>query len=95
MEPTINERLLEQRFEALEASHTWHPRVISRIESHIRTSDDKGLFRMNPVRYAEERGMTEAEAIDLFRAASKRKGSGATRLTNCGMTGLPFTGSWE
>jgi class 3 adenylate cyclase len=66
MEPTINERLLEQRFEALEASHTWHPRVISRIESHIRTSDDKGLFRMNPVRYAEERGMTEAESIDLF-----------------------------
>ncbi|CAM2145096.1 Adenylate cyclase [Pararobbsia alpina] len=66
MEPTINERLLEKRFEALEAAHTWHPRVISRIESHIRTSEDKGLFRMNPIRYAEDRGMSEGESIDLF-----------------------------
>lgn len=66
MEAQINERLLEQRFESLEAAHAWHPRVISRIESHIRSSDDKGLFRMNPIRYAADRGISEAESIDLF-----------------------------
>jgi class 3 adenylate cyclase len=40
--------------------------VISKLESHIRLADDAALFRINPVRFAAEKNIAEAEAIDLF-----------------------------
>lgn len=66
MKNGIDEQILEQRLGVLEAARAWSPRVISRLEAMIRTSDDKALFRINPLSFAAERGMTETEAIDLF-----------------------------
>ncbi len=53
-------------FAALEAARAWSPRVMSRLEAHIRSGDDAALFRINPMQFARERGVPETEAVDLF-----------------------------
>jgi class 3 adenylate cyclase len=63
---SINEPLLEERLSALEQARPWPPRAISRLETFIRGAEDEELFRVNPLAYAEERGMAEREALDLF-----------------------------
>jgi class 3 adenylate cyclase len=68
---TINESLFEQRLAELEAVCSWSPRVISKLETFIRTSDDYALFRINPIHYATEKNMAAAEAISLFLYATK------------------------
>src|SRR5690242_4138193 len=62
----INEPLLDEKLSALEGARTWSPRVISKLETAIRTADDYDLFRINAIQYAGEKGMSENEAIDLF-----------------------------
>jgi class 3 adenylate cyclase len=66
MEAVVHEQVLDERLAALEAARAWSPRVISKLESHIRTADDNALFRINPIRFAAEKNIAEAEAIDLF-----------------------------
>jgi len=66
MPAAINEKLQEERLGALETAHAWSPRVISRLEALIRSGADEDLFRINPVKFAADKGMAEAEAIDLF-----------------------------
>ena len=66
MTATINEKILEERLSALETAHTWSPRVISRLEALIRSGADEDLFRINPIKFAADKGMAEAETIDLF-----------------------------
>jgi len=39
---------------------------MSKLESHVRGADDVGLLRINPIAFATEKGIAEAEAIDLF-----------------------------
>ena len=63
---SLNESLLDDLLAKLESAHTWSPRVISKLEAFIRSVDDYSLFRINPIRYATEKGMSETEAIDLF-----------------------------
>jgi class 3 adenylate cyclase len=67
----IDENVLEQRLAELEKAHPWSPRVISKLETFIRTADDYDLFRVNPIQYGSTRGLTEAEAVDLFIHAAK------------------------
>jgi len=67
----IDDNVLEQRLSDLEKAHAWSPRVISKLEAFIRTADDYDLFRVNPIQYAGSRGLSEAEAIDLFIHAAK------------------------
>src|SRR6185437_12165174 len=62
----INEKALEERLTALEAAKAWSPRVVSRLETLLRTGADEALFRINPIRFAAERSIAETEAIDLF-----------------------------
>jgi class 3 adenylate cyclase len=62
----INESPLEERLAKLEAARSWSPRVVSRLETLIRSAPDEGVFRINPIRFAVERGIAETEAIDLF-----------------------------
>lgn len=62
----VSELVLDQRLAALEAARTWSPRVISKLESHVRSADDAGLFRINPIRFAADKNIVESEAIDLF-----------------------------
>ena len=67
----INEQLLDEKFLALEEVKSWSPRVISKLETMIKTATDYDLFRINPVKYATDKGMSEMEAIDLFLYATK------------------------
>lgn len=68
---TVNEQRLDGKLSQLEQARSWSPRVISKLETFIRTSDDFELFRVNPLHYATEKGMTEAESVDLFLHAAK------------------------
>lgn len=67
----LNERLLEEKLIALEKAKSWSPRVISKLEALIRSTDDFALFRVNPVQFAADKGVAEAEAIDLFLHGAK------------------------
>jgi class 3 adenylate cyclase len=61
-----NEILLDDLLGQLESVRSWSPRVISKLETLIRTGDDYALFRVNPIQFATEKGIAEAEGIDLF-----------------------------
>ena len=45
----VNEKLLEEQLTALEAARTWSPRLVSKLESHIRSANDAELLRINPI----------------------------------------------
>ena len=62
----IDEKKLEQRLVALEAAKSWSPRVVSRLEMLLRSGTDEALYRINPIQFAMEKSIAEAEAIDLF-----------------------------
>jgi class 3 adenylate cyclase len=66
----INEKLLEERLTALESARPWTPRLISKLENHIRSASDLELLRINPLRFAADKGLAELETIDLFLHAS-------------------------
>lgn len=68
----LNEALLDQKLAELEKARSWSPRVVSKLEAAIRTADDYDLFRINPLRYAKDKGIAEQEAIDLFLYATKQ-----------------------
>jgi class 3 adenylate cyclase len=62
----INEKIFDERLTALEAAKAWSPRVVSRLETLLRSGAEETLFRINPIRFAAERSIAEAEAVDLF-----------------------------
>ncbi|MGH6921700.1 MAG: DUF5939 domain-containing protein [Geminicoccaceae bacterium] len=66
MATLVDERILDERLARLEAARPWSPRVVSRLEALIRSDDDAALFRVNPFRFANQWGLDEREAIDLF-----------------------------
>lgn len=69
---TIQERLLESKMTEIEQARSWSPRVISKFESVIRSGDDLSLYRVNPLAFARDRAIAEAESIDLFLHATRR-----------------------
>ena len=66
MATLVDERALDERLARLEAARSWSPRVVSRLETLIRSDDDAALFRVNPFTFARERDLEADEAIDLF-----------------------------
>jgi class 3 adenylate cyclase len=66
----IDEKLLETRLTALESARTWSPRLVSKLETHIRSAGDFDLLRINPLKFAADKGLQEEETIDLFLHAS-------------------------
>jgi hypothetical protein len=62
----VNEELLDERLAKLEMARSWSPRLVSKLESHIRSADDEALFRINPFTLARERSFPEDEVIDLL-----------------------------
>jgi hypothetical protein len=68
---TLNETLLDDLLGKLESVRTWSPRVISKLETLIRSGDDYSLFRINPIQFASEKGIAETEIIDLFLYAAR------------------------
>ncbi|MGH7901648.1 MAG: DUF5939 domain-containing protein [Thermodesulfobacteriota bacterium] len=71
MEIKINERLLEEKLKELEKGGSWRANAIAKLEQLIRTSDDYSLFRVNPLKFGDENGISEQESIDLFLYATK------------------------
>ena len=63
----VDEKLLEERLTALESARTWSPRLVSKLESHIRSASDVELLRINPLKFAADKSLKEEEAIDLCR----------------------------
>jgi class 3 adenylate cyclase len=71
MDPKVNEESLEKALAAIESARSWSPRVVSKLEHHVRTAPDEQLFRLNPLTWASERGVDEYEAVDLFLHSAK------------------------
>jgi class 3 adenylate cyclase/predicted RNA-binding Zn-ribbon protein involved in translation (DUF1610 family) len=67
----LNETLLDDLLGKLESVRSWSPRLISKLETLIRSGDDYSLFRINPIQFATEKGIAETEIIDLFLHAAK------------------------
>jgi class 3 adenylate cyclase len=67
----IQERLLESKMTEIEQARIWSPRVISRFETLVRSGDDLSLYRVNPLAFARDRAISEAESIDLFLHATR------------------------
>ena len=67
----IQERLLENKMTEIEQTRSWSPRVISKFETLIRSGDDLSLYRINPLAFARDRAIAEAESIDLFLHATR------------------------
>jgi len=62
----LNEQVLEERLGKLEAARSWSPRVVSRLETLLRSEAEEAVFRVNPVQFATEKSIAEGEAVDLF-----------------------------
>lgn len=71
MAETVNEKVLDERLAALERARTWSPRVVSKLETLLRSADDFELHDLNPLQFAAEKGVSEGEAIDLMLHATK------------------------
>jgi class 3 adenylate cyclase len=69
--PTVDERYFDEKLAELEKLRAWSPRVVSKLESFLRTGDDWAVFRTNAYAFAAERGISEEEAVDLFLLAAK------------------------
>jgi class 3 adenylate cyclase len=67
----LDDRLLDERFSLLEQTRSWSPRVTSKLESFIRSAPDLDLFRVNPMQFGADRGVADAEALDLFLHATR------------------------
>ena len=68
---SIDESVLQQRLLELAAAKNWEPRLLSTLETFIRTADDYDLFRINPLQYGGTAGLSDADAIELFVHAAK------------------------
>ena len=62
----IDEKKLEERLIVVETAKSWSPRVVSRLETLLRSGTDEALYRINPIEFAKEKSIAEAEGIDLF-----------------------------
>jgi len=71
MPGSISEVNLRERLSRLEQARDWSPGVVGQLETFVRTADDYDLFRVNPLWYGAGRGLSDAEAIDLFVHAAK------------------------
>ncbi|HEY4167834.1 MAG TPA: DUF5939 domain-containing protein [Reyranella sp.] len=68
----MNEEALDDRLARFETARSWSPRLLSRLETHIRSADDEVLFRINPFTFARERNLREDEVIDRLLHAMSR-----------------------
>jgi len=71
MDPPVNEEALDKALAAIEGTRSWSPRLVSKLEHHIRAAPDEQLFRLNPLTWASERGVDQYEAVDLFLHSAK------------------------
>ena len=88
MATDIDEKLLEEILTDLEKARSWTPRTIAKLESLIHAEDEFALFRIDPIRFADEKKVSEAEAIDLAaRRANLTSSRGLRRKRNDAVVG--------
>src|SRR5688572_8972666 len=68
---TIIDDTLEATLAKVEQARSWSPRVISKLENHVRTALDEDLFRINPIQWSQEKNIDDHEAVDLFLHGAK------------------------
>ena len=66
MSTVADATFLDKALTDLETARRWSPRTISKLEALINSADPWALYRVNPLTFAKERGIAEAESIDLF-----------------------------
>jgi len=66
MAARIREKALRDALDVLRKARNVVPKVVDRLEELIRKGDDFDLFRINPIRFAADRGLVEHDAIDAF-----------------------------
>ena len=71
MDFTVNDEYLEESLAKVERVRNWNPRVISKLENFVRTSNDEDLFRVSPLQWAIQKSVDEYEAVDLFLHGAK------------------------
>jgi len=67
----IDDGLLERKMTEIEKARSWSPRVVSKFEALIRSSEELSLYRVNPLAFARDRAIGEGECIDLFLHAAR------------------------
>lgn len=66
MSTPLNDQVLESGLARLEGARSWSPRVISRFENFVRTADDFSLYYVNPLSFGRDKGIAEAESLELL-----------------------------
>jgi class 3 adenylate cyclase len=84
----VQERLLESKMTEIEQARAWSPRVISKFETLIRSGDDLSLYRVNPLAFARDRAISDAESIDLFLHAARSGLFGMSWDVVCPQSGM-------
>jgi hypothetical protein len=69
----LQDQQIDSKMTEIEQARSWSPRVISKFETLIRSGDDQSLYRVNPLAFARDRAIAEAESIDLFLHAARRR----------------------
>lgn len=68
---SLDEALLDRALAEVERARAWSPRAVAKLEGLLRNGDEGALHRINPLAFARERGVAEAEAVDLFLHATR------------------------
>jgi class 3 adenylate cyclase len=66
MAARIKEKVLDEKMDSIRKAKDLSRKALEKIESLIREGSDYDLFRVNPVRFAADRGLIEYESIDVF-----------------------------
>ena len=61
---------LASRLEILRSSQLFEPAILQRFAAHLTEAPEEGVFRMSPLRYAQEAGLSEAVGLELFLRAT-------------------------
>lgn len=67
----LREDLLDAGLERVASALGDHDRRVEILRTFIRTAPDEAIVRINPVRWAQEHGLTRGEATELFLHARK------------------------
>ncbi|MHB8873204.1 MAG: DUF5939 domain-containing protein [Myxococcaceae bacterium] len=61
---------LASRLDILRSTSHFDPAVLQRFAAHLSEAAEEAVFRMSPLRYAQETGLPEAMAVELFLRAT-------------------------
>jgi class 3 adenylate cyclase len=67
----VSEDLLAEELARVKTAWPAHADLLELLATFVRTADDAELVRINPVRFAQERGLARADVVDLFLHARK------------------------